>query len=258
MMDIFSYLPALGLSQGQLEAFSLYRDMLLDWNAGFNLTAITDPKEVEVKHFVDSLLLERCGLWRVAFADAGAGAKVSAADVGGRVAGAGAKVRVADVGGGAGFPGVPLRMLREDIALDIMEATGKKVQFLQALAEALQLGNMRAIHIRAEEAGQNPDHRGTYDWALARGVAAMPALLEYCLPPLKVGGFMAAYKGPARPEEAEAAQKAAAVLGGGLAEICRASLPEGQGERTIIIYRKLTPTPRQYPRKPGTPTRQPL
>ena len=241
----FVHLPELGLSEKQLEAFRFYRGFLLEWNARVNLTAITDPKGVEIKHFLDSLLLNQCRLWQ----------NVSGGllDSGGH-----ASVRLADVGGGAGFPGIALKITNAHIALDTFEASAKRVVFLQALAEALAYEDARAHHLRAEEAGRNPFYRESYDWAVSRGVAALPALLEYCLPLLKVGGYMAAYKGPAGPEEAETGKKAAALLGGKLEEVFRAALPEGQGERCILIYRKAAPTSEKYPRKPGVPAKQPL
>ncbi len=229
----FDYLPALGFSEKQLQDFSGYREMLLDWNKQVNLTAITEPGEVEIKHFLDSLLLRQSPLWT------GAG-------------------KAADVGSGAGFPGLPLKIADEGFALDMFEASGKRVKFLQELADRLELKDTRSFHLRAEEAGRHPDFRESYDWALSRAVAALPVLLEYCLPLLRVGGFMAAYKGPGGREEAEEAKKAAALLGGRLAEVYEASLPLDQGERSILIYEKVAATPKPYPRRPGIPAKQPL
>ena len=250
----FAYLPGLGLSEEQLKTFHKYRDFLLEWNTKVNLTAITDPEEVEIKHFLDSLLLKQCRLWQAAegqlFRGAGNNAGVQSANV--------SSVWVADVGGGAGFPGIPLKIMDGYIALDTFEASEKRVVFLQALAEALAFEGVRAVHLRAEEAGRDPLYRESYDRVVSRGVAAMPVLLEYCLPLLKVGGYMAAYKGPAGPEEAVAGKKAAALLGGKLEETFNATLPEGQGERCILIYRKVNPTPNKYPRRPGVPAKQPI
>ena len=250
----FTYLPGLGLSEEQLKTFHKYRDFLLEWNTKVNLTAITDPEEVEIKHFLDSLLLKQCRLWQAAegqlFRGAGNNAGVQSANV--------SSVRVADVGGGAGFPGIPLKIMDGSITLDTFEASEKRVVFLQALAEALAFEGVRAVHLRAEEAGRDPLYRESYDRVVSRGVAAMPVLLEYCLPLLKVGGYMAAYKGPAGPEEAVAGKKAAALLGGKLEETFNATLPEGQGERCILIYRKVKPTPKKYPRRPGVPAKQPI
>lgn len=229
----FDHLTGLGLTEKQLKDFSSYRHMLLQWNSQVNLTAITEPAEVEIKHFLDSLLLRQCSLWT-------------------------GRGRVADVGSGAGFPGLPLKIVSPELALDMFEASGKRVKFLQELSGQLALEDVRAFHLRAEEAGRHPDFRAGYDWALSRAVAAMPVLLEYCLPFLRLGGFMAAYKGPGGREEAEEAKKAAALLGGRLVEVCEASLPMEQGERSILIYQKVEATPKNYPRRPGIPAKQPL
>jgi 16S rRNA (guanine527-N7)-methyltransferase len=229
----FAYLPDLGLAAPQLQAFSLYRSRLLSANQEVNLTAITDPAEVEIKHFWDSLLLRQCLLWT------GTG-------------------RAADVGSGAGFPGLPLKLAAPGLALDMFEASDKKVRFLRQMAAELGLEGVRAFHLRAEEAGRQPEFRERYDWALSRAVASMPVLLEYCLPLLRVGGFMAAYKGPGGEEEGENAKKAAALLGGRRVEIYEASLPMEQGKRCILLYQKVAATPEQYPRRPGLPAKQPI
>jgi 16S rRNA (guanine527-N7)-methyltransferase len=229
----FAYLPGLGLAEPQLQAFALYRSRLLAANQEVNLTAITDPAEVEIKHFWDSLLLRQCSLWT------GAG-------------------RAADVGSGAGFPGLPLKLTAPGLALDMFEASDKKVRFLRQMAAELGVEGVRAFHLRAEEAGRQPEFRERYDWALSRAVASMPVLLEYCLPLLRIGGFMAAYKGPGGGAEGEAAKKAAALLGGRLADVYEASLPMEQGKRCILLYQKVTATPEQYPRRPGLPAKQPI
>ncbi|MDR0469101.1 MAG: 16S rRNA (guanine(527)-N(7))-methyltransferase RsmG [Peptococcaceae bacterium] len=264
----FQYLKAAELTQEQLIIFERYREFLLDWNRKVNLTAITDPGEVEVKHFLDSLLLRSSEIWKKSSGMETQPMQV--VDVGGekealptQIVYIGSEMetqpmRVVDVGGGAGFPGIPLKIVHGHIALDTLEASRKKVDFLQALTEDLTLEDTRAIHIRAEEAGQDPAFREKYDWALVRGVAAMPTLLEYCLPLLKMGGYMAAYKGPSGRKEAETAKKAAATMGGRLVDSVNASLPEGQGERQILIYRKVKATPKKYPRKPGFPAKQPI
>ena len=252
----FRFLPGYGLSREQCDAFALYQEMLLEGNSKVNLTAITDPESVEIKHFLDSLLLARSPVWQSAFKDK-PGGEDTPGQIKGRNGGAGS-MRAADVGSGAGFPGVPLKIAYGDMRLDILEATGKRAAFLQALTEALALEGVRIFHMRAEDAGQDPAFRESYDWVFARGVAAAPVLLEYCMPLLKIGGYMAAYKGPAGAEEGFQSKKAAAVLGGRLMEAMEASLPENQGERRILIYQKIAATPGKYPRKPGTPAKDPI
>jgi 16S rRNA (guanine527-N7)-methyltransferase len=229
----FAHLPGLGLSAEQLQAFALYRSRLLQENEQVNLTAITDPEEIEIKHFWDSLLLRQSSLWT------GEG-------------------RAADVGSGAGFPGLPLRLVSPGLALDMFEASGKKVRFLERLIDELGLAGVRAFHLRAEEAGRAPELRERYDWVFARALAAMPVLLEYCLPLLRRGGLLAAYKGPGGGTDAAEAKKAAALLGGKLIDVYEAALPLGKGERSIVIYRKVAATPGAYPRRPGLPGKQPL
>ena len=236
----FRYLQEMGLGARQTETFERFRDLLLEGNKRFNLTAIIEPEEVEIKHFVDSLLLRENRLWQESFADVDR------------------KVRVADVGGGAGFPGIALKICDEHMAMDVLEASMKKVRFLQELAAALELSDIQALHKRAEEAGRDPGCREGYDWVLARGVAHAPVLLEYCLPLVKTGGYMAAYKGLAGLREAEEGRKAAALLGGELVEMMRKSLPAGMGERCILVYRKTSVTPEKYPRPPGMPAKKPL
>ena len=235
----FPHLEALGLTLTQLEKFTRYRRLLTAWNTKVNLTAITADDAVEIKHFFDSLLLARYAGWQAS-------------------AGNDSAIRVADVGAGAGFPGIPLKIIYETIRLDLFDASNKRVMFLQALAAELGLADVNAFHARAEDAGRDPRFRERYDWVVSRGVAPAPVLLEYCLPLVKVGGYLAAYKGPAGSEEGEASQKAATVLGGRLADIVEASLPEGMGERQILIYRKVAPTPKAYPRRPGLPAGQPI
>ena len=134
----------------------------------------------------------------------------------------------------------------------------KRAAFLQALVGALELSNVKIIHKRAEDAGQDAVYRQKYDWVVARGVAAMPVLLEYCIPLVKEGGYFAAYKGPAGIKDARDGAKAATLLGGQLVDTIKASLPENQGERYILIYQKVAPTPARYPRRPGVPAKQPL
>lgn len=239
----FLYLQESGLNEEQLRAFERFREMLIHANQTMNLTAITEPVEVEIKHFLDSLLIQKCGLW-----------KKSIVSCNKKPGG----LKVADVGAGAGFPGIPLRILYEEIRLDVFEATEKRVLFMRELAQDIGLDPLRIFHMRAEDAGRDPEFRAHYDWVLSRGVASMPALLEMCLPLVKTGGYFAAYKGPSGEKEAQEWKAAAAILGGMLVETVQCELPEKQGERRIIIYQKVAPTPKGYPRKAGIPTKQPL
>jgi 16S rRNA (guanine527-N7)-methyltransferase len=178
----------LDLTPAQLAAFETYARLLREWNERFNLTGITDDQGLQVKHFLDSLTV------------------LPALPTG--------AARVADVGTGAGFPGLPLKLIRPELRLTLIEATGKKVTFLEAVIAALNLSGVAVVKARAEEIGQDPAHRERYDAVLARAVAELPVLLEYTLPLARVGGAVIAQKGEAAPAEAETAEAAARRLGG--------------------------------------------
>lgn len=219
------------LSRAQLEAFDYYGAELRRWNQRHNLTAITVPVEIEIKHFVDSLT---CLL---------------AIDKGGRLV---------DVGSGAGFPGIPLKIVRPMLQVVLIEATGKKVEFCQHVMEGLGLTGIDVIHGRAEDEAHNPAHRGTYRWAVARAVAPMAVLAEYMLPFLQVGGQMIAMKGETGPGEAQQAEPAIKLLGGRMRRLIPTELPRVAETRHLIVVDKLSETPQAYPRRPGIPAKRPL
>ena len=214
------------LTNRQLEQFETYYAMLADWNTRVNLTAITDPEGVAKKHFVDSLAAEP-------YLKHGA--------------------QVVDVGTGAGFPGVPLLILRPDLKLTLMDSLQKRLAFLEALLKELALG-AELVHARAEDAGQNPRYREQFDAALTRAVASLPALCELTLPLVKIGGISIAYKSDAKEELAQA--KNALALLHATAE--RAAIPSDYGARELVILTKHALTPKLYPRKAGTPAKNPL
>jgi 16S rRNA (guanine527-N7)-methyltransferase len=233
-------LPDLAAAAGiELDAtalahFDAYRDLLLDWNARFNLTAITDPAEIDRRLFLDALLL------------------LPAVDA---VSPDGDRPkRLADVGSGGGFPGLALKIARPELAVTLIEATGKKVAFLEACLDELALDDAVAIHARAEEVGHDPSHRGRYDLATARAVAALPALLELCVPLLRPGGRALFPKGLDLATEIGAGRRAAPLVGARL--VANDVLPGGQ--TTLIVAEKIGSTPSRYPRRPGVPARDPL
>jgi len=214
--------------------FQTYEQILLRENAKFNLTAITDPAEIRQKHFADSLALlddEPCPLTPDS--------------------------SILDVGAGGGFPGVPLKLARPGLRLTLLEATGKKAQFLRLLAEELGI-EAQVVKARAEAAAHDPAHRGQYDVVTARAVAALPLLCELCLPFVKVGGVFVAYKGPRENAEGElrAAARAIAVLGAKPERVH--SETTAYGGRTRIVLRKLSHTPAGYPRNHGAMRNKPL
>ncbi len=224
----------LELNEEHLQAFEIYYRELAAWNEKFNLTAITDYDEVQIKHFLDSLtclLAVPCPL---------------------------SLVPCIDIGAGAGFPGLPLKIACPDLQLTLLEATGKKVGFLEHIVGRLGLTEVEVIKGRAEEVGRDAVHRERYDLALARAVAELPVLVEYALPFCRLGGLFVAQKGPEGDAEAEAAEGAIATLGGALRRIVHLELPHLGEARSLVVIEKIAPTPEKYPRRPGIPSKRPL
>ena len=221
------------LSAAQLSTFEQYEHILLEWNMRFNLTAIRDPEEVRVKHFLDSLTC------LIAMRDT-------------------PSERVIDVGTGAGFPGIPLKILYPSMRLTLVESVGKKAGFCRHLVETLKLEAVEVVVARAEEVGQMPAHRECYDWAVARAVAGLPVLAEYLLPLVRVGGAMLAQKGESGPAETNQAEKALKMLGGLVRQLIPVTLPGVAESRYLVVADKVAATPPQYPRRPGVPARKPL
>jgi 16S rRNA (guanine527-N7)-methyltransferase len=221
------------LTQSQLEAFQRHSALLREWNERVNLTAITEPEAIEIRHFADSLsclkvIKRRQGL------------------------------KLIDVGTGAGFPGLPLKIACPEIDVTLLEATGKKVAFLDHVIDEFGLEGVRTVNARAEEAGQMADHREQYDWAVARAVARMPVLAEYLLPFVKVGGRCLAQKGDSAENEAQEATHSLGVLGGKLTDITYIELPSLDEPHFLVEIEKISPTPTIYPRRPGIPNKKPL
>ena len=229
-----SDLLGLTLNPAQREAFQQYSDALREWNERVNLTAITDPQAIEVRHFVDSLA---CLL-------------VMKPPLSG--------LRIIDVGSGAGFPGIPLKILYPSMRLTLVESVGKKANFCRHMVETLKLEAVEVLTARAEEAGQMPAHREKYDWAVARAVANLPVLVEYLLPLVHMDGTMLAQKGQSGPAEAHKAEKAIKILGGRLRQLIPVTLPGIAEDRYLVIVDKVAATPSEYPRHPGEPAKKPL
>ena len=221
------------LTEEQQEKFRRYYELLVEWNERMNLTAITEPGEVALKHMVDSL--------------SGWDEKTLAEDA-----------SVIDVGTGAGFPGLPLKIYRPALRLTLLDSLNKRVKFLQAVVEELGLKDVTCIHGRAEEAARDKALRESFDIAVSRAVARLPVLAEYALPFVKPGGVFLAWKGLQYREEAEEAGKAVALLGGEGIGIREVHLPGMEDVRAILCIPKTKPTPGEYPRKAGTPAKKPL
>ena len=226
----------LELNQEHLRAFEVYYEELIAWNEKFNLTAITDYEQVQIKHFLDSLT---CLL-----AVQGPRSEV--------------RGRAIDIGAGAGFPGLPIKIVCPGLQLTLLEASGKKVRFLEHMVGRLGLEGVEVIRGRAEELGRDPAHRERYDLVLARAVAQLPVLVEYALPFCKLGGLFVAQKGPEGDAEAKAAEAAIATLGGALHSIVHLELPVVDEPRSLVVIEKIAPTPAKYPRRPGIPSKRPI
>lgn len=219
----------LPVSEEQYGKFKKYAVLLVEWNQKINLTAITDPHGITVKHFLDSVL-------PLKFLDIPDGASLI------------------DVGTGAGFPGIPLKIMRPDISLTLLDSLNKRVNFLSDVCAALEL-DVPCVHARAEEFGRNENYRERYDFAAARAVAAMPVLAEYCLPYVKIGGTFVALKG--RSENYKDSENAIKILGGEISDVTEYALPDGDG-RLLICVKKIKETPSKYPRNSGQISKKPL
>lgn len=223
----------LKVTEGQMELFARYDDFLIDNNLRVNLTRIIDPCEVAVKHFGDSLTLLAQDIFPPG-------------------------ATVIDVGTGAGFPGIPLAICRSDLQVTLVDSLRKRIAFLNELIQVLGLSNVTLVWGRAEELGQNPQYRERFDIVIARAVAPLKVLAELCLPLVKRNGVFLAMKGPKADEEVEAAAKALKTVGGTLVCTNTVVLPLLSEIRSLVHISKSNPTPPGYPRKAGTPERQPL
>lgn len=221
----------ISVSPPQAGQFQVYLELLAEWNQKMNLTALKEPEEIAEKHFLDSILILK-------YLQIPQGAKVI------------------DVGTGAGFPGVPLKILRPDLNLTLMDGLNKRLIFLEELLRNLSL-KAEIVHQRAEEGGRKPEYREQFDLATARAVARLPVLCEYCLPFLKTGGIFAAMKGPEVALELGSAEKAIALLGCETVSSVDYALPGGDGRSLVIIRRKI-PIPAAYPRHGSKIAKSPL
>lgn len=231
IIEKYSEEIAIKLKEEQIDKFYKYMELLLEWNEKINLTAITSPEEIILKHFIDSITISK---------------QIKK------------KAKVVDVGTGAGFPGIPLKIIREDIQLTLLDSLNKRINFLKETIEELQLTKTEAIHGRAEEFGQNKKNREQYDYAISRAVANLATLEEYLLPLVTINGNTISMKGPEIEKELEQGKKSIFVLGGKIDKIEKFQLPQSDIGRTLIITKKIKQTPLKYPRKPGMPAKEPI
>lgn len=223
----------ISLSEGQLEQFMTYLSLLLEWNEKMNLTAITEERDVVLKHFADCLSLVPLVEWK-------------------------ADMQVIDVGTGAGFPGIPVKIACPAVKMTLLDSLQKRIGFLQEVGSQLHLDGITYVHSRAEDGGQNPAYREQFDLCVSRAVANLAVLAEYCLPFLKVGGRLAALKGPDAAAEVEQAAGALKKLGGRLVEIKDVEIPHTDLSHKLVFIEKIAPTPKKYPRNAGKIKKEPL
>lgn len=219
------------LTDNRIKKLYRYMKLLLEWNEKINLTAITDQDEIIQKHFIDAFT-------------------VSKYIISGK--------KVIDVGTGAGFPGIPLKIIRDDIDITLLDSLNKRINFLQVVIEELELKKIRAVHFRVEEFGKNSKYRESFDISVSRAVANLSTLTEYMLPLVKIGGICICMKGSNISDEVQNAKKAINVLGGNIQSIDEFFLPYSDIKRNIIVIDKKEKTPVKFPRKPGIPSKEPL
>lgn len=219
------------ITENQISKFYDYMNLLLEWNENINLTAITKPDEIVLKHFVDCLTIQKY------IED---------------------NKKIVDIGTGAGFPGVPLAIMNDRCRFTLVDSLNKRINFLNEIKDKLNLKNVSAIHSRAEEFDQNKMYRENFDIAVSRAVANLCVLSEYLLPAVKVGGKVICMKGSQIEEELNDAKFALKELGGKVKFVDEFLLPGTDMKRNVVVIEKVKETPKRYPRKAGTPAKQPL
>ena len=218
-------------TEEQLQKFYEYMNMLIEWNKKINLTAIIEPKEIILKHFIDSLTILKY---------------------------VNDNEKMLDVGTGAGFPGIPIKIMNENVEITLLDSLNKRINFLNEVINKLELKNISAIHSRIEDYGKNNKYREKYDIVTSRAVANLATLSEYMLPMLKIKGKSICMKGSDIKEEVKNSKRAIDILGGEIVNIEELVLPKSDNRRNLIIIEKKKNTPLKYPRKAGIPSKEPL
>lgn len=222
---------SIDISEKQLSQFETYASLLKEWNEKMNLTAITDDEGIAVKHFIDSISVLK-------FADLRQNS------------------RLIDIGTGAGFPGIPIKIMRPDVEITLLDSLNKRLIFLEEVCGKIDI-KADIVHARAEELGQDPEYREKFDYSVSRAVANLPALCEYCIPYIKIGGIFISMKGPDAETEIETAKNAVSLLGCRIAAADELTLPD-DNRRSIIQIIKTKETPKKYPRRGVKINKQPL
>ena len=219
------------INDEEINEFSIYMDLLLEWNEKINLTAITEKNEIILKHFIDSLTIYKY---------------IKEND------------KIADVGTGAGFPGIPLAIMKNKNEVNLVDSLNKRINFLNEVIQKIELENVMAIHSRAEDLGKDKKYREKFDIVTSRAVANLTVLVEYLLPLVDVGGYCICMKGPNIEEELNQSKFAIRTLGGKIEKVEKIILPDSDFERNIVIIKKEQYTDKRYPRKAGMPLKNPL
>ena len=223
----------LTLSPHQMDLFEAYRALIKEWNAKIDITAITEDREIDNKHFIDSLSIFR---------------QIKTPS----------QARVMDMGSGGGFPGIPMKIYEPGLEMTLVDSLKKRVDFLREVIDRLGLEGIRCIHARAEDLLRDSKERESYDLVVSRAVAPLPTLLEYCLPGVKINGQFIAMKGPGGQEEVIQSDRAIKTLGGHLERVDRFLWTEDNYQRTLVLIQKVKETPEKYPRGQGKPRKNPL
>lgn len=231
LMSLYGNEIGLVLTEEQLDKFFKYMNLLLEWNEKINLTAITEPKEVILKHFIDSLTISK-------YIEN--------------------NKTLADVGTGAGFPGIALKIYRSDLKITLVDSLNKRINFLNEVIKELDLKEIKTVHSRIEDFGKNKEYREKFDYTTARAVANLSVLSEYLIPIAKIDGKCICMKGSNIEEELNTSKNAIKILGGKIQKIEEFNLPKSDITRNVIIIKKLKNTPAKYPRKAGIPAKEPL
>ena len=218
-------------TEEQLQKFYQYMNLLIEWNEKINLTAIVEPKEIILKHFIDSLTI-------IKYIEP--------------------NKSVIDIGTGAGFPGIPVKIMREDLDITLLDSLNKRIHFLNEVIQKLELKNITAIHARIEEFAKNKQYREAFDVATSRAVANLTTLSEYMLPMVDLKGMAICMKGSEISEEISKSKNSIKLLGGKIDKIEEFTLPKSDNRRNLILIKKERQTPGKYPRKPGIPSKEPL
>lgn len=216
-----------------LDDFYTFKELLVEWNEKINLTAITDEREIVIKHFLDSLSCLKSGI-----------------PFSGK--------KILDLGTGGGFPGVPLKIYDRSIEVTLLDSLNKRINYLKLVGEVLNFDRVAYLHARAEDGAVDPCYRQQYDIVVSRAVANMSTLSEYCIPYVKVGGYFIAQKTQDAYSEIEEAKKAIELLGGSIEAIVEGSVPFSELKHNLVLVKKVKDTPSKYPRKAGMPSKNPL